>query len=263
MSPSIQSPNRSTSYHNIYGVESCIAEDQISDHPTREPHRDYTARTLPRVTKHKIQNDRRSVSPDLQKSNQRVPPMRGVGTDSCIYTPPPGLLQRAPSQVTMHYTTVPQSLVSRQLGSRHHPTRSSLRRSRLLVLVRNGTVPRKYLPGVVEQEKLGIFLNLAQLVLGILSTALAIWRIMSWNNVSRLEDWPYYSGLMVMCSGWFGLILLVNCRYLYPGVSHHPCIFPIRTYHIVSCVILSTAGGVSALGTRRQNYYSMNKKLFY
>ena len=29
---------RSTSYHNIYGVESIIAEDQISDHSTRKVH---------------------------------------------------------------------------------------------------------------------------------------------------------------------------------------------------------------------------------
>jgi len=165
----------------------------------------------------------------------------------CPSPPPPGALQRAPSQVTMHYTTVPQSLVSRQLGTRHHPTRSSLRRSRLLVLVKNGTVPRKYLPGVVEKEKLGVGLNLTQLVLGILATALAVWRIVACNNMSRQEDWPYYSGLMMILSGWFGLILLLNCRYLYPGVAHHPCIFPIRTYHIISCVVLSSLGGVSCL----------------
>merc|ERR1719189_3072397 len=36
------------------------------------------------------------------------------------YPPPPGQLTRAPSQATMHLTTVPQSLVARQLGSRHH-----------------------------------------------------------------------------------------------------------------------------------------------
>ena len=54
--------------------------------------------------------------------------------------PPPRLssLQRAPSQALMHYTTVPQSLVPRSLGSRHHPTRSSLRHSRMLVAIRQG-----------------------------------------------------------------------------------------------------------------------------
>ena len=60
--------------------------------------------------------------------------------------PPPRLsslpltqLRRTPSQALMHYTTVPQSLVTRSLGSRHAPTRSSLRHSRMLVLLRQGT----------------------------------------------------------------------------------------------------------------------------
>ena len=60
--------------------------------------------------------------------------------------PPPRLsslpltqLRRAPSQALMHHTTVPQSLVTRALGSRHAPTRSSLRHSRMLVLLRQGT----------------------------------------------------------------------------------------------------------------------------
>ena len=56
--------------------------------------------------------------------------------------PPPPVrvssLQRAPSQALMHYTTVPQSLVTRSLGSRHQPTRSSLRHSRMLVLIKQG-----------------------------------------------------------------------------------------------------------------------------
>ena len=54
--------------------------------------------------------------------------------------PPPRIssLQRAPSQAVMHYTTVPQSLVTRTLGSRHQPTRSSLRHSRMLVMIREG-----------------------------------------------------------------------------------------------------------------------------
>lgn len=64
-----------------------------------------------------------------------------VESDSASYNsfPPPGELQRAPSQATMHHTTVPQAIVSRTLGSRHHPTRSSLRHSRMLVMVKNGT----------------------------------------------------------------------------------------------------------------------------
>ena len=66
---------------------------------------------------------------NLDKHVRRVPP-----------PPPPRLssLQRAPSQAVMYYTTVPQSLVTRTLGSRHQPTRSSLRHSRMLVLIREG-----------------------------------------------------------------------------------------------------------------------------
>ena len=54
------------------------------------------------------------------------------------YPPPPGILQRAPSQATMYHTTVPQSLVSRSISTRHHPTRSSLRHSRMLVMITEG-----------------------------------------------------------------------------------------------------------------------------
>ena len=70
-----------------------------------------------------------------------LPPRRGRYT--CVpkpdsYPPPLRILQRAPSQATMHFTTVPQSLVSRNLSSRHHPTRSSLRHSRMLVMIKDG-----------------------------------------------------------------------------------------------------------------------------
>ena len=53
---------------------------------------------------------------DKRHVSARVPP-----------APPPRLssLQRAPSQALMYYTTVPQSLITRNLGSRHQPTRLS------------------------------------------------------------------------------------------------------------------------------------------
>jgi len=37
-------------------------------------------------------------------------------------------------------------------------------------------VPRKYLPGVVERERIGILLTLVQLCSGCIATALAVWR---------------------------------------------------------------------------------------
>ena len=70
-----------------------------------------------------------------------LPPRRGRYTKLShpnTYPPPPGILQRAPSQATMHFTTVPQSLVSRSISMRHHPTRSSLRHSRMLVMIKDG-----------------------------------------------------------------------------------------------------------------------------
>lgn len=45
-------------------------------------------------------------------------------------------LRRHPSQATMWHTTVPQSLVDQKLGSRHAPTRRSLRHSRMVVLAK-------------------------------------------------------------------------------------------------------------------------------
>ena len=75
------------------------------------------------------------------RSTLPLPPRRGRYTKLSppnTYPPPPGILQRAPSQATMHFTTVPQSLVSRSISTRHHPTRSSLRHSRMLVMIKDG-----------------------------------------------------------------------------------------------------------------------------
>lgn len=47
-------------------------------------------------------------------------------------------LKRHASQATMWYTTVPQSITTHSLGSRHAPTRRSLRHSRMLVLSKSG-----------------------------------------------------------------------------------------------------------------------------
>ena len=66
------------------------------------------------------------------------------------YPPPPGILQRAPSQATMYLTTVPQSLVSRSISTRHHPTRSSLRHSRMLVMITEGRGNTSYQCGDIR-----------------------------------------------------------------------------------------------------------------
>jgi len=178
--------------------------------------------------------DRRHVS--------RVPP-----------APPPRLssLQRAPSQALMYYTTVPQSLVTRNLGSRHQPTRSSLRHSRMLVLLREGRVPRKYLPGVLSRSQRGVVLCVAQVVLGCLLIILALLRIAIQEHMLMSRDWPLYSGVPVLCSGSVGLWLVCCCRYYYPPYSNTQgfCIFPITTYSLISSLLVSLVSSVYSLVT--------------
>ena len=95
-------------------------------------------------------------------------------------------------------------------------------------------VPRKYLPGVVSRMQYGIFLCLAQLFLGSLLVGLAIWKLSIQHHIYSRGDWPLYSGILVLLSGWGGLVLVCCCRYYYPGSKHHTCIFPIKTSSIVS-----------------------------
>jgi len=164
------------------------------------------------------------------------------------YPPPPGQLTRAPSQATMHMTTVPQSLVARQLGSRHHPTRSSLRHSRMLVLINHGRVPRRYLPGVVSRLHYGVFLCVTQILLGLLLAGLAIWKssLQPGQGHPRL-DWPLYSCLLTLASGWIGLVLVSCCRYYYPGAATQPCLFPIRTPSILLVLLIALLAALLSL----------------
>ena len=93
----------------------------------------------------------------LDKKLPRVPP-----------PPPPRVssLQRAPSQALMHYTTVPQSLVTRSLATRHQPTRSSLRHSRMLVMIREGrgesVVSSHNLSFILLQDQCEILLTMCE-----------------------------------------------------------------------------------------------------
>jgi len=177
---------------------------------------------------------------NLDKKVKRAPP-----------PPPPRLssLHRAPSQALMHYTTVPQSLVSRTLGSRHQPTRSSLRHSRMLVHIKEGRVPRKYLPGVLSRSQPGVILCVSQLVLGCVLVILAIWRMLLQDQMVLVWDWPLYSGVPTLCSGWVGLWLICCCRYYYPPYGHHtgPCVFPINTFSILFCLLVSLVSSVYSL----------------
>lgn len=236
MSPSTETRTRCRSYSNLFSGEA----DEGACRQPLYPASSFSTRTLPLPGKSKkVPKNCSGGPPTSSRSPTERYPTLGA--------PPPGPLHRAPSQVTMHYTTVPQSLVSRQLGSRHHPTRSSLRHSRLLVLVRKGRVPRKYLPSVVERERVGVAFCLSQLCLGLALTGLAVWRVAAGGHITKAGDWPLYSGLLVIVSGWFGLTLILCCRYHYPGAAVPCCVFPVRSYQIIGCIMVSALAAVSTL----------------
>lgn len=176
----------------------------------------------------------------LDKKLPRVPP-----------PPPPRVssLQRAPSQALMHYTTVPQSLVTRSLATRHQPTRSSLRHSRMLVMIREGRVPRKYLPGVLSRSKYGLLVSVSQLVLGLIMLGLAVWRMMIQEQMTLVWDWPLYSGVACLWSGWVGVWLICCCRYYYPPYSQQPgsCVFPINSFSIIFSLLICLVSSVFCL----------------
>ena len=80
----------------------------------------------------------------------------------------------------------------------------------------------------------GIFLCLAQVFLGSLLVGLAIWKLSIQQDIYSRGDWPLYSGILVLLSGWSGLVLVCCCRYYYPGSEHHTCVFPIKTIIILN-----------------------------
>ena len=85
---------------------------------------------------------------------------------------------------------------------------------------------------------------MSQLVLGSLLVVLAVWRMTLQDQLVLSSDWPLYSGVPLLCSGWVDVWLLCCCRYYYPGTvtSHRdtcPPVFPINTASIVSILSLS------------------------
>ena len=60
------------------------------------------------------------------------------------------------------------------------------------------------------------------------------------SHIYTVADWPLYSGLLVTASGWAALVLVMCCRYYYPGYAQsHPCVFPVKTYSIVSFFLVA------------------------
>ncbi|XP_014252299.1 uncharacterized protein LOC106668249 isoform X2 [Cimex lectularius] len=102
-----------------------------------------------------------------------------------------------PSQAAAMVTTVPQNIVAPKIEGRHAPTRSSLRHSRMIVLTKQGKVPKKYLPYVVRRHKLATSLLILQLLMGIAISTLAGWLLL-WAPNLHIRDIPYWSGLPVI-----------------------------------------------------------------
>ena len=98
------------------------------------------------------------------------------------------------------------------------------------------SVPRKYLPGVLSRSKYGLLVSVSQLVLGLIMLGLAVWRMMIQEQMTLVWDWPLYSGVACLWSGWVGVWLICCCRYYYPPYSQQPgsCVFPINSFSIVS-----------------------------
>ena len=85
---------------------------------------------------------------------------------------------------------------------------------------------------------------MSQLVLGSLLVVLAVWRMTLQDQLVLSSDWPLYSGVPLLCSGWVDVWLVCCCRYSSPGpVTSHtsscPPVFPINTASIVSILPLS------------------------
>ena len=162
MLPSLYSIPRSRSYTNISHTTTRHANENKKDALSNQNVKTENARThtLPLPPKHK------------RKGN--LPPLR-----------------RAPSQATMHYTTVPQAIVPSQLGSRHQPTKTSLRHSRMIVIKKKSEVWPS-----VESALLVLCLGVAQLVLATVLSLAAIVHLAVLTQPMAMA-WPLCSGPLV------------------------------------------------------------------
>jgi len=114
----------------------------------------------------------------------------------------PRRLRRAPSQASMAATTVPQSLVTPPLGSRHAPTRSSLRHSRLL------SSPRYRAPTPPSPPRSHLLLRLLLLLLSLVLTCFLLLQVSLGPGVSSVSSWTPYSSPLLFA--WSTITLLVH-----------------------------------------------------
>ena len=94
----------------------------------------------------------------------------------------------------------------------------------------------------MSRSQPGLVLCLTQVVLAVLLLCLAGWRLTLQHQLVLTSDWPLYSGVPLLCSGWLATYLICCCRYYYPGTPRLTSlpVFPINTASIVSRDKLST-----------------------
>lgn len=125
-------------------------------------------------------------------------------------------LVRTPSQANTLATTVPQSLVVKNLGGRHTPTRSSLRHSRMLVLAKNGypVRGRRWPTGGVG--RVGVLVVTAQVLVGVMGVTLAAWFLV-WAPSLKFREVPHYAGVPVLLAGVLGAVWMASWRRRRPA----------------------------------------------
>ncbi|XP_058811298.1 uncharacterized protein LOC131676193 [Topomyia yanbarensis] len=114
-----------------------------------------------------------------------------------------------PSEAVYMTTTVPQNFAkdSSALSSRHKPTRSSLRHSRMLVV--NKSFHQRYPRGNslnLKHIRLSRVLMVLKVLIGLILTFVGL-VIMVWSPSTHTKDNPYWAGLVLILCGSMFLIL--------------------------------------------------------
>ena len=55
---------------------------------------------------------------------------------------------------------------------------------------------------MLSHSQHGLLVCLTQLVLAVLLLCLAVWRLTLQHQLVLTSDWPLYSGVPLLCSGW-------------------------------------------------------------
>ncbi|GAB0089046.1 hypothetical protein DMENIID0001_035250 [Sergentomyia squamirostris] len=148
-----------------------------------------------------------------------------------------------PSQAVYMATTVPQNMKPSQITGRHIPTRSSLRHSRMLVVNKNFKDHGKPNPLSLRHPKWGKFCFILQIIMGILAISIGFWLLL-WAPSTRIQDNPYWSGVILVISGSIGCSLM-NFKRAPRNKSREMC-FRILKIKFSVCVVLAALAALLA-----------------